>query len=57
MVEDIKQVLRQEAEAILNIPITDAYEKAIDIIEERVHQLKGKLVASGMLFNPMMCYC
>ena len=48
MLEDIKQVLRQEAEAIQNIPVTEAYEKAINIIEERVHQLKGKLVASGM---------
>ncbi|MBL7967035.1 MAG: SIS domain-containing protein [Prolixibacteraceae bacterium] len=48
MLEEIKQVLRQEAEAIQNIPLTDAFIKAIDIIEERVHQLKGKLVASGM---------
>ena len=48
MIEDIKQVLKQEAEAILNIPLTDAFEKAINIIEERVHQRKGKLVASGM---------
>lgn len=48
MLEDIKQVLRQEAEAIQNIPVTGAFEKAIDIIEERVHRLKGKLVASGM---------
>lgn len=48
MLEDIKQVLRQEAEAILNIPLTDSFEKAVHIIEERVHRLKGKLVASGM---------
>ena len=48
MLEDIKQVLRQEAEAIQNIPVTEAFENAINIIEERVHQLKGKLVASGM---------
>ena len=48
MLEEIKQVLRQEAEAIQNIPVSDAYEKAIAIIEHRVHQLKGKLVASGM---------
>jgi len=48
MLEDIKQVLRIEAEAIQNIPVTNAYERAIAIIEERVHQLKGKLVASGM---------
>lgn len=48
MLEDIKQVLQIEAEAIQNIPVTPAYERAIAIIEERVHQLKGKLVASGM---------
>lgn len=48
MLEEIKQVLRQEAEAIQNIPVSDAFEKAINIIEERVHHLKGKLVASGM---------
>ncbi len=48
MLEDIKQVLKQEAEAIQNIPVTDSFEKAINIIEERVHQMKGKLVASGM---------
>jgi len=48
MLEEIRQVLRQEAEAIQNIPVTDAFEKAICIIEERVHHLKGKLVASGM---------
>lgn len=48
MLEDIKQVLRQEAEAIQNIPVNDSFEKAINIIEERVHKLKGKLVASGM---------
>ena len=48
MLEEIRKVLHQESEAIQNIPVTDAYEKAISIIEERVHQLKGKLVASGM---------
>lgn len=48
MLEDIKQVLRQEAEAIQNIPVSESFEKAIEIIEERVHKLKGKLVASGM---------
>jgi len=48
MLEEIRQVLRQEAEAIQNIPVNDSFEKAINIIEERVHRLKGKLVASGM---------
>jgi arabinose-5-phosphate isomerase len=48
MIEDIKQVLLQEAQAIQNIPVNDSFEKAINIIEKRVHQMKGKLVASGM---------
>jgi arabinose-5-phosphate isomerase len=48
MLEDIQQVLRQESEAIQNIPVNESYGKAIEIIFERVHKLKGKLVASGM---------
>lgn len=48
MLEDIKQVLKQEAEAIQNIPVSESFEKAINIIEERVHKMHGKLVASGM---------
>jgi arabinose-5-phosphate isomerase len=48
MIEEIKKVLKQEAEAISNIPVTDDYRKAIAIIFERVHKLNGKLVASGM---------
>jgi arabinose-5-phosphate isomerase len=48
MLEEIRKVLLQEAEAIQNIPVTNAYEQAIQLIEERVHQFKGKLVASGM---------
>ena len=48
MIEEIKQVLKQEAEAIQNIPVTESFERAIAIIEERVHKLKGKLVVSGM---------
>lgn len=48
MLEEIRQVLRQEAEAIANIPVTEEYGKAIGIIEKHVHQKHGKLVASGM---------
>ncbi|MDX9883272.1 MAG: SIS domain-containing protein [Prolixibacteraceae bacterium] len=48
MIEKIKAVLRQEAEAIQNIPVTGEFEKAIQIIEARVHRKGGKLVASGM---------
>lgn len=48
MKEEAQRLIRQEAEAIANIPVTDQYEKVIQIIENRVHQRKGKLVASGM---------
>jgi len=48
MLEDILQVLKQEAEAIQNIPVNDSFEKAIELIEEHVHRQKGKLVVSGM---------
>lgn len=46
--ETITQLLKQEADAILNIPVTDEFEKAINLIVQQVHQKKGKLVTSGM---------
>lgn len=46
--EDIVNLLQQEAKAILQIPVTDEFEKAIDLIIEYVHSRKGKLVTSGM---------
>ncbi|WP_108821478.1 SIS domain-containing protein [Dysgonomonas sp. Marseille-P4361] len=46
--EEIRSILAHEAEAIMNIPITDAYSKAIDLIVEQVHAKRGKLVTSGM---------
>lgn len=48
MKESIKELLQKEANAILNIPITDNYEKAVDLIVEHVHKKGGKLVTSGM---------
>ena len=48
MIDSIKQLLQQEAQAVLNIPVTDAYEKAVKLIVEHIHQKKGKLVTSGM---------
>ncbi len=48
MIEDILKIKQHEAEAILNIPVTDAYEKAIDIIFTSVHKNHGKLITSGM---------
>ncbi len=48
MIDDILIIKQQEAEAILNIPVTDAYEKAIEIIFTSVHKNNGKLITSGM---------
>ena len=48
MVESIQELLNQEAQAVLNIPVTNAYEKAVKLIVEQVHIKKGKLVTSGM---------
>lgn len=48
MNNQISGIISEEARAILNIPVTDDYEKSIAIIYNRVHVSKGKLVASGM---------
>ena len=48
MISSIKELLQKEAQAVLNIPVTDAYEKAVSLIVEQVHNKKGKLVTSGM---------
>lgn len=42
MIESIKQLLQQEAQAVLNIPVTDAYEKAVALIVEQVQLLKER---------------
>jgi len=47
-VDDMQQVLRQEAAAVLNIPVGEHFNHAIDLIYKQVHQHKGKLVTSGM---------
>ena len=48
MINEVQRLIKHEAEAIQNIPVSDQYEKAIELIEKHVHQLHGKLVASGM---------
>lgn len=48
MKEIIRSILQREADAILNLPVTDDYEKAVALIVEQVHQKGGKLVISGM---------
>ena len=46
--ENIRSILQREADAILNIPITDEFDKAVALIVDKVHLKKGKLVTSGM---------
>jgi len=48
MEKKIKQIFESEATAIRNIPLSDSYSKAIDIIYDHVHRKNGKLVTSGM---------
>lgn len=48
MIESIKKLLRKEAEAALNIPVGNEYEKAIELIVEHIHNRGGKLVTTGM---------
>ncbi|MDR3269253.1 MAG: SIS domain-containing protein [Tannerella sp.] len=45
---NIISILEQEAEAVRNIPVTQAYETAVGLIVKHVHQLGGALVISGM---------
>ena len=46
--EAIACILQQEAEAVLNIPVTSGYEEAVTLIVKYVHELGGKLSTSGM---------
>ncbi len=46
--EEMRDILRREADAILNIPISGDYEKAVDLIVEHVNRRGGKLITSGM---------
>ncbi len=48
MIKEILELRKKEAEAVLNIPVTDQFEKAVNIIHEKVHGKGGKLVTSGM---------
>ncbi|MDR3340503.1 MAG: SIS domain-containing protein [Candidatus Symbiothrix sp.] len=48
MITNFKKIIEKEVQAIQNIPLSGAYEKAIDLIIEQVHDRRGKLVCSGM---------
>lgn len=44
----IKQVIEHEARAIEQIPVSDGFLQAIELIHRQVHEKNGKLVTSGM---------
>lgn len=48
MNDDIKNILRKEAEAVLNIPVTGDYNRAVELIVKYVHTGNGRLITSGM---------
>lgn len=48
MIDSIRDIIERESRAILNIPVGEEYEKAVELIVNQVHVLKGKLITSGM---------
>lgn len=48
MIEKVTEVFQQEAKAILEIPVNESFESATQLIHQRVHEMGGKLVTSGM---------
>jgi arabinose-5-phosphate isomerase len=48
MITNLTKIIEKEVKAIQNIPLTGAYEQAIELIIEQVHVKRGTLVCSGM---------
>ncbi|MDE6196374.1 MAG: SIS domain-containing protein [Muribaculaceae bacterium] len=46
--QSMRDILRAESDAIMSIPVSDAYDAAVEAIVERVHRRGGKLVTAGM---------
>lgn len=44
----MRDILEAESRAVKNIPVSDAYDRAVELIVDRVHRKGGKLVTSGM---------
>lgn len=44
----MRQIIEAESAALRQIPVSDAYDRAIELIIEHVHRRGGKLVTSGM---------
>jgi len=48
ILNEIVNLLKHEAEAVQNIPVSDSFIKAVDLIYQKVHIEGGKVIASGM---------
>jgi arabinose-5-phosphate isomerase len=48
MINEVRKIFEAEARAVLDIPVSDCFSKACDLIYEAVHKNNGKVVASGM---------
>lgn len=46
--ESMRRILAAESAAVAAIPVTDEYERAVELIVEHVHRRRGKLITSGM---------
>lgn len=46
--QTMREILDAESRAVAQIPVTEAYGRAVDLIVEHVHKLGGKLITSGM---------
>lgn len=46
--QSMREILLAESDAIRNIPVTDDYDRAVEIIVGQVNRKGGKLVTSGM---------
>ena len=48
MITNLTEIIEKEVKAIQNIPLTDAYDKAVELIVQQIHARRGRLVCSGM---------
>ncbi len=46
--KEMRSILEREADAVRNIPVSEAYAKAVSLIVEHVNKRGGKLITSGM---------
>ena len=46
--ETMNQIVQSEVKALLSIPYSDSYDRAVSLIIEHVHRRGGKIVTSGM---------